>query len=178
MGERQLSNFRNCKLWQATLAARENDGHATFRERLRVAYEIFWKRSAEIAQRISTDLPGLTLHDEAHLNAIWDRASQLTGDAYPINPLEAFVFGGAVLLHDVGHTVAAYEGGISEITGSVEYRDAIASLLRAKGANPPEEKDLLKPPREIAEIALFRALRICTRSTRKFWLLGRSTDCT
>ncbi|MGB8842517.1 MAG: hypothetical protein WCC64_15765 [Aliidongia sp.] len=42
-------------------------------------------------------MPGLTLHDEAHLSALWDRASQLAGTDFHLNPLEAFIFGGAVI---------------------------------------------------------------------------------
>lgn len=112
-----------------TLKARPDDPFEAYRERLRVAYDIFWERGIALAQRISAELPGLTLHDESHLSALWDRASQLTGQHYQINPLEAFVFGGAVLLHDAGHAIAAYEGGLPELKRTVEYRDAVVVKL-------------------------------------------------
>ena len=129
------------------------------RDRLRVVYESFWERGVKLAERIATDLPGLTLHDEAHLAALWDRASQLTGPGYPINPLEAFVFGGAVLVHDAGHTLAAYEGGLAELKQTLEYRDAVAAILRRNGANPPQEADIANPNEEIAKAVLFVTLR-------------------
>jgi hypothetical protein len=110
---RYVTDFRRSELWQSTLKARNEDLHESQRARLRTAYETFWERGVELAQRISTDVPDLTLHDKRHLAALWDRASQLTGPGYPINPLEAFVFGGAVLLHDAGQAVAAYEGGLA-----------------------------------------------------------------
>ena len=154
-----MTDFRQSGLWQSTLKARENDPHASQRDRLRTAYDIFWERGVRLAQRISTDLAGPTLHDEEHLAALWDRAGQLTGQRYQINPLEAFVFGGAVLLHDAGHAVAAYEGGLAELKQTPEYRDAVAAILRKKGANPPLEDEIANPSKEVAEAALFAALR-------------------
>jgi hypothetical protein len=153
-----VAGFQSSALWQRTLKTRSNDPFASYRDRLRVAYDVFWQRGTALAQRISTDLPGLTLHDEAHLIALWDRASQLTGQDYDINPLEAFVFGGAILLHDAGHAVAAYEGGLSELKQTFEYRDAAAAALRKIGPEPPQEL-IANPPPEIAKIALFVALR-------------------
>ncbi len=154
-----MNHFRTSEIWSATLKSRNDDPFASSRDRLRAAYEIFWERGVKLAQRISTDLPGLTLHDEAHLAALWDRADQLTGHGYKINPLEAFVFGGAVLLHDAGHAVAAYEGGLPELKRTLEYRDAVAAILRKRGANPPKEGDIDSVDAETVRAALFMALR-------------------
>ena len=153
-----MSDYRLSELWKSTLAP-GNDPFESYRERLRVAYDIFWQRGLELANSISFELPGLTLHDEAHLTALWDRASQLTGPRYQINPLEAFIFGGAVLLHDTGHAVAAYEGGVAELKRTLEYRDAVAALLRESEAYAPSEQEIANPPEEIAKSALFTALR-------------------
>ncbi len=154
-----MADFRLSLLWQATLHPRDNDALQPSRDRLRVAYENFWERGIELGQRISADFPGLTLHDKAHLSALWDRASQLCGDNYHLNPLEAFVFGGAVLLHDAGHAVAAYKGGLTQLKGTVEYRDAVAGILRRRNANPTRRQDIADPPEEIAKSALFIAVR-------------------
>jgi hypothetical protein len=101
-----------------------------------------------ISRSISSELPGLTLHDDAHLGALWDRASQLAGDKYPINPLEAFVFGGAVLLR-----------GLDKLKNTVEYRDAIAGLLRKETGVPATAHEIANPKKQIAEAALFAVLR-------------------
>ena len=154
-----MADFRKSKLWKLTLEARENDPHASERERLLQAYDIFWDRAVQLARRISSDLPSLTLHDERHLAALWDRASQLIDESYSINPLEAFVFGGAVLLHDSGHAFAAYQGGLDELKATPEYRDAVAASLRKNGSNPPGEDEIANPTAEIAAAALFTALR-------------------
>ena len=154
-----MADFRQSKLWQLTLKACKNDPHESARERLRNAYEIFWDRGIQLAQRISSDLPSLTLHDERHLAALWDRASQLIDENCPINPLEAFVFGGAVLLHDSGHAFAAYIGRLEELKQTREYRDAVAAILRKNGSNPPREDEIANPSEEIAAAALFATLR-------------------
>lgn len=154
-----MTDFRQSELWQSTLKARDNDSFESQRTRLRASYEIFWDRGVSLAQRISADLPGLTLHDENHLAALWDRASQLTGQGYQINPLEAFVFGGALLLHDSGHAVAAYQGGLVELKQTLEYRDAVAAILRKQGANPPLDADIANPSQDVMEAALFVTLR-------------------
>lgn len=154
-----VRDFQQSKLWQLTLKARENDSHESARERLREAFDIFWDRAVQLAQQISSDLPSLTLHDVRHLVALWDRASQLIDDSYPINPLEAFVFGGAVLLHDSGHAFAAYKGGLDELQRTTEYRDAVAASLRKNGSNPPGDEEIANPTAEIAAAALFSTLR-------------------
>lgn len=154
-----MADFRHSGLWQAAFKPRKNDPFEAQRNRLATAYLTFWERANRLAQRIAGDLPGLTLHDEHHLNALWDSASQLTGEAYPINPLETFVFGGAVLLHDTGHAIAAYEGGLAELKNAPEYRDAVASLLRNSGSIAPSEKEISNPPENVAAKALFAALR-------------------
>ena len=96
--------------------------------RVASAFKQVWKRGVKLAQRISSDLPNLTLHDEDHLRAVLDRIDQLAGPNYDLNPLEAFVLGAAVVLHDAGLAVAAYAGGMSEIIQTLQYRDAIAAL--------------------------------------------------
>lgn len=154
-----MKDHQKSTLWQLTLRARGDDPFAAQRNRLCAAYDIFWDRGVELAKRISLDVPGLTLHDEAHLSALWARASQLTGSEYPINPLEAFVLGGAILLHDAGHAVVAYCGGISELEQTLEYRDATAATLGRNEAVPAREQDLSAPPKHVADEAMFMALR-------------------
>jgi hypothetical protein len=154
-----MANFRQSKFWQLTLAARKDDPDASARERLRNAYDIFWDRGIELAQRISSDLPSLTLHDERHLTALWDRASQLISDSWPINPLEAFVFGGAILLHDSGHALAAYNGGLAELQQSIEYKDAMAALLRNRDDNQTDYEMDSTSKEEIVRDALLTTLR-------------------
>ena len=154
-----MANYQESELWKHTLARRANDPCDEPRSRLSAVYHTFWERGVALAQRISSDLPNLTLHDEAHLAALWDRASQLTGANYDINPLEAFIFGGAILLHDTGHAIAAYAGGLAELKATVEFRDALVGLLSRQKDGVVTADDIRNPPEDTVRLALFTTLR-------------------
>jgi Histidine kinase-, DNA gyrase B-, and HSP90-like ATPase len=82
---------------------------------------------APLVSAAHIDCPGLTVHDVTHLDALWETASMIGGDNFALNPAEAFVLGGAILLHDAGMAVASYEGGIAEIRKTAVWLDAIAT---------------------------------------------------
>nr|WP_186261365.1 ATP-binding protein [Burkholderia gladioli] len=67
-----------------------------------------------------------------HLDALWRVADQIAGPKYPINPAEAFVLGGAILLHDAAHVLAAYPDGFSSIKETIEWKDLIAQKYGGK----------------------------------------------
>ena len=94
-------------LWDHALAPRDPDEHKEERERLRSAFVLFRERASVLALEIEKDLPGITVHDVTHLDALWELASLIAGDGYTLNPAEAFVLGGAILLHDLGMSLAA-----------------------------------------------------------------------
>lgn len=119
--------YERTGLWKRSLERRESDAYASERERLRVAYAQFWTNAAQLASRIGADLPGLTLHDEHHFNALWDRADQIAGPELALTPIEVFVLGGAILLHDAANTVAAYDGGRAEVMATPEWSDAVVT---------------------------------------------------
>jgi len=105
----------NCSLWRATFASRDGGQYAAERERLRTAFLNFRERAGHLAGEIRKDLPSLTVHDLSHLDALWEIASTIVGDTYVFTPSEAFVLGGAILLHDLAMSVAATEGGYCTI---------------------------------------------------------------
>ncbi|MGH8625455.1 MAG: HD domain-containing protein, partial [Gammaproteobacteria bacterium] len=101
-------------------------------------------------QTLGAELPGLTVHDITHLDALWRVADQIAGPDYSINPAEAFVLGSAFLLHDAAHVMAAYPGGISSIKQTVQWQDLIAQ--RYGGQDPDAHSD-------VERSALFQVLR-------------------
>ncbi|MGQ0701023.1 MAG: HD domain-containing protein [Panacagrimonas sp.] len=94
---------------------------------MRVAYDEFRARVGHLVSRIHVQLPGLTAHDLTHLDALWETADLVVGPGYPLNPLEAFVLGGAILLHDSALCFEAYEGGRAGIRASAAWKDAYAA---------------------------------------------------
>ena len=151
--------FEETSLWKAAFAARGGKAGAAARRRLMAAYEVFWKNACELSRTIQTDLPTLTLHDERHFEALWRRASLLVGRVHKLNPLETFVLGGAILLHDIGHALATYPGRLADVRGTPQWRDNLAIAMRGPNGEPPGNHELANPPERIQAQVLFDTLR-------------------
>lgn len=130
-------SFKQSNLWEGAFAASRDDASAEEQVRLAACYEAMRKRSGALVAKIQADLPHMTIHDVTHLDALWDMASIAAGDSIDLNPAEAFVFGGAVLLHDAAMTLAAYPGGIAELRLQTEWRDLHARYVTAIPADDP-----------------------------------------
>ena len=118
--------YERTHLWKSTLAKQANDDDDSARDRLRGAYLKFRERVSLLVATIRSELPGLTVHDITHLDALWRVADQIAGPKYALTPAEAFVLGGAILLHDSAHAIAAFPGGKAEIKQTQHWRDLIA----------------------------------------------------
>ena len=119
------SEIAKTGLWAISLGLKDADQEIERKkELLRSVLLRFRERASVITARISATFPDLTVHDVTHLDALWETASLIAGDGYPLNPLEAFVFGGAILLHDAAHCFEAYDGGqpLSEARWSGKMR--------------------------------------------------------
>lgn len=139
-----MTSMDQFALWQRTLAD-QSDGLNSKREILRQALLKFREHTAQLVGEIGAFLPELTVHDITHLDALWGVADQIAGPDYPLNPAEAFVLGGAFLLHDAAHVLAAYEDGLLGIKRSIEWKDLIAHRFENNEpvAGSPEERSAL-----------------------------------
>jgi Histidine kinase-, DNA gyrase B-, and HSP90-like ATPase len=107
--------FRQSSLWQTTFGKIEPNHDGRLRELLLKSFIDLRDMSKSLVQNIAADLRSYTVHDVTHLDALWGIASEIAGPDYFLTPTEAFVLGGAILLHDAGMSLAAYPGGIAEI---------------------------------------------------------------
>ena len=119
-------NLTRTGLWKRSLAAQDNDVFEAQRERLRTEFIKFRENTRVLVGRIADVLPELTVHDVTHLDGLWETADLIAGDNYPLNPLEAFVFGGAVLLHDSAMCYEAYTDGRNGVRKTTAWKDAYA----------------------------------------------------
>jgi len=142
--------FQKTNLWESSLAPISDDPLEPHRTRLRAALMACRENIKPIVERIAHVLPGLTVHDITHLDALWETADLIAGENYPLNPLEGFVFGLSVLLHDSAMCWQAYENGREGVRASVEWQDAYAHEC-------DQSPDLTEEAREAA--ADFTALR-------------------
>ena len=151
-------DHRATALWKETLHPRDDDEHALDRDRLRVAYESMRARAHVLANQIRVDLPDFTLHDGTHLDRLWELVDEVRGDL-ALNPAEAFVLGGAILLHDLGMAVAAYPGGVREVRRGPDYEDALMQSLRSHLGRAPTSDELAAPDPAVVAAATGRVLR-------------------
>lgn len=133
-----MAQYEELGLWRRNIG----EGSATAeRERLRASYRKFWDNAVELSREIQRDLPQLTLHDERHFEALWARADQIAGDNFKLTPLEVFVFGSAILLHDAANSLAAFPGRQAAVEATPEWRDAVAQWTERQDGNEPTEPD-------------------------------------
>jgi Histidine kinase-, DNA gyrase B-, and HSP90-like ATPase len=134
-----FSNIEKTLIWKKTLSEKITDEYKDERENLRVVFKNFRNKTEQLVSRIAAKLPNLTQHDISHLDALWETASLIIGEDYPLNPLEAFVLGGAFLLHDSALCVEAYNNGIEGLQNTVEWKDVYAELIDSNTNKSEEE---------------------------------------
>lgn len=121
--------FQDSALWLSTLAARQGDGFSEPRQKLSSAFLQFREHVLPVAEEVAQSVPGYTNHGISHCDGLWDTASKLQGTHVTLNPAEAFVLGGAFLVHDLGMGLSAYSGGLLGIFRSTEWLDVLASYF-------------------------------------------------
>jgi hypothetical protein len=125
--ENMTGSFESTWLWRSAFADNRNPRVTEAeKEFFRQHFLGFRDRVKPLVARIAQDMPGLTVHDITHLDALWETGSLVAEPALALNPPEAFVFGGAVLLHDAAMTLAAYPGGIAELKATTKWADIAA----------------------------------------------------
>ncbi|MBJ7439901.1 MAG: hypothetical protein JHD35_12850 [Sphingopyxis sp.] len=122
-------SFKQSALWKAAFENGRVDATPDEQTRLASCYEGMRQRASALVAKIVGDLPHMTVHDVTHLDALWEMASIATGESFDLNPAEAFVFGGAILLHDAAMTLAAFPGGMAELREQTEWRDLHARYV-------------------------------------------------
>jgi len=110
-------------LWTTAFDAPRADTGSQEQTFFRIQLELMRERVEPVVARIFRDMPGYTVHDITHLDALWDTASLIGRGRVDLNPPEAFVFGAAVLLHDAAMTIAAYPNGLGDIKGTSIWSD-------------------------------------------------------
>jgi hypothetical protein len=93
------------------------------------------------------------------MDALWEIASMITGANSAFTPAEAFVMGGAFLLHDLAMSVAATEGGLVAIYRDPRWTDLLFSEYQAIYYRDPTDQELDNPEPRIQHRALFSLLR-------------------
>ena len=113
-----MMTYDNSSLWKRTLGI---TGDSNI-DRLRVSYCSLRKHVKGLLDEIRSDFPNLTVHSIEHADSLWNIASLITGDDYPINPLEGYVLGCSFLVHDSILSYKAF-GGKDALRDTIEWKD-------------------------------------------------------
>lgn len=144
-------DFRQTWLWRQAFLTPRSDSTPEEQEFFRAQYISIRERAAQLVSRIAVDLPGMTVHDISHLDALWDAASSVAEGAVYVNPVEAFVLGASILLHDAAMSLAAYPGGLTEVRSTVAWKDAIARLALSSEESGSGKIDVENPPNAVVQ---------------------------
>lgn len=117
-------NYENTSLWQMTLG-RQGDKSI---DRLRTSYESLRNNMKGLLDEVRADFPNLTDHSIEHVDYLWRIASIITGENYPINPLEGFILGCSFLVHDSVLSYKAF-GGRDSLRETVEWKDSYQDIV-------------------------------------------------
>ncbi|MFE0473358.1 ATP-binding protein [Streptomyces sp. NPDC058947] len=153
-------DYTSTSLWRGTLAARPGtDAHASQREQLRTSYTELRRKAADLLQENARSMPGFTVHDISHVDALWETADLVCGTAVALNPAEAYVLGCAFVLHDAAMGAAAYGTTVPEALGEKRWRDLVSVAYYHQEGCWPEREELDTPPAEITEACMAAAIR-------------------
>ena len=144
-------DFRQTWLWRQAFQTPRSDSTVDEQDFFRTQYLSIRERAAQLVSRIAVDLPGMTVHDISHLDALWDTASSVAEGAVNVNSAEAFVLGASILLHDAAMSLAAYPGGLAEVRTTVAWRDAVARFALALEESGDEKFDVQNPPDAVVQ---------------------------
>ena len=123
-GNMSMNKFQQSGLWQKAFTVQVADNYADYRKQLEIEFLKFRENVGILVNKIASVLPGLTVHDITHLDALWETADIIAGYDFQLNPLETFVFGGSILLHDSAMCWEAYENGQDGVRATTEWKDA------------------------------------------------------
>ena len=152
-------NFSHTWLWREAFETPRSDSLANEQEFFKAQFLEIRERTTHLVAQIAVDMPGFTVHDISHLDALWETASSVAEDVVDLNPAEAFVFGASVLLHDSAMSLSAYPGGLSEVKETLAWRDTVALRALEAEESGKELFDCSNPPEEIVKEVVPDVLR-------------------
>lgn len=117
-------NYESTLLWKNTLGI-QGDGLI---DRLRVSYLSLRKNVMGLLDEVRKDFPNLTVHSIEHADDLWQKASLITGEGYPLNPLEGYILGCTFLVHDSVLSYKAF-GGRDALRKTTEWTDCYQSIV-------------------------------------------------
>jgi Histidine kinase-, DNA gyrase B-, and HSP90-like ATPase len=153
--------FMMTRLWRSSLAPQTGDPtEGGARERFRNVFLKFRDRAATLTGEIARDMPEFTVHDITHLDALWEMADKIAGEHISLTPAEAFVLGGAFLVHDAGMGLAAYPEGREGLRRDRSWGDILTANYKRQLGRAPIDEELHNPNKDIEIETFVELLRL------------------
>ena len=121
---KESMEFENTSLWNHSLGIQGDQKI----DRLRSSYLAFRENMRGLLDEVRGDFPNLTDHSIEHVDNLWRIASLITGENYPLNPLEGFILGCSFLVHDSVLSYKAF-GGIDALRRTIEWKDSYQDII-------------------------------------------------
>lgn len=138
-----MEKFKETMIWRVAFESNIAKEHESSVNEIINAFSKVRANAKNLVSEIAIDLPGYTVHDIEHLDALWEIGSQIVGPNFCLNPVEGFVLGCSFLFHDAAMTMAAYPGGLEEIKASREWK-RIVGRMSAAGNGDPDEASIVE----------------------------------
>lgn len=130
-------NYENTSLWKNTLGTQGDQNI----DRLRTSYISFRQNMSSMLDEVRRDFPNLTDHSIEHVDNLWILASLITGENYPINPLEGFILGCSFIVHDSMLSYKAY-GGKDALRNIIEWQDYYQDIVNTESDTEDEKQKI------------------------------------
>jgi hypothetical protein len=155
------SDIYKSKIWKESLSENSKYSEKYFEqvEILRTSFKNTRKKAEYIAGFIQQSQPELTLHDITHLDALWETAETVGGETLHLNPMEAYVFGCAVLFHDLGMALVLWDEDLPLLKQSKEYKDTLFHTYQNYLGRTPEAQDYEHIPHHVQQTSISALLR-------------------
>ncbi|MBN1205848.1 MAG: ATP-binding protein [Myxococcaceae bacterium] len=155
-----MFDHERTELWKRTLGERSGDAAQAARAHLREQLRQLCQRALQAAEQIRSAYPVLTTQGGSRFGALWERVELILGAEYPLNPAEAFVLGGVLIIYDLGPGLAGLPGGEEELRTTQEWREALATCIRRETDRAPTPAEMEKPSVEYLGQATEEALQL------------------
>ena len=123
-----MENYELSSIWKNGFSIQENPNDEIISQDLKKHFKRLRANIIPILNQIYEDFSDLTIHDINHVDALWCTASMIAGDNYKLNPLETFIFGCSLLIHDAALCYEAFENGVDGLRNTDRWKDLYTQI--------------------------------------------------
>lgn len=133
------TEIKSSSLWKNAFSGKKKNEQIG---KLKNSFISIREKVKDIVSLVIADFPDLTIHDITHLDKLWTTADFLINKNFSLNPLETYILGVSILLHDSALSYSAYKRGRDGIRNTIFWKDTIEELKRSSNKDIVELEKL------------------------------------